>query len=162
MLAGVAAGLGRAVGGAPKLSSDTATLPGASRTAPTTTTPSSSGPTTTTPGATPTTAVAKPPGTAIGPARDVPVGGAASFQDPASGDPALALQLTKGQFVAYDAICPHAGCTVGYSSAAKLIVCPCHGSEFDPANGAVIAGPAPHGLGTIAIAEGPDGQLYAV
>jgi thiosulfate dehydrogenase [quinone] large subunit len=158
------------VGGAPHLSSDTATLPGASgTTTPTTTAPATTTPTTTAAGpaptttsAAPTTTGAKPPGTAIGPARDVPVGGAATFQDPGSGDPALALQLTKGQFVAYDAICPHAGCTVGYSSAAKLIVCPCHGSEFNPANGAVIAGPAPHGLSTIAIAEGPDGQLYAV
>ena len=46
--------------------------------------------------------------------------------------------------VAYSAICTHLGCTV----LAKLnnqgdIVCPCHGSQFDPANGAsVVRGPA--------------------
>lgn len=97
---------------------------------------------------------------AIGPASDVPVDGAARFTDPASGDPGLALQLTQGSFVAYDAVCPHAGCTVGYSSAARLIVCPCHGSQFEPSTGAVVAGPAPRGLGTIPITEGGDGQLY--
>jgi len=85
----------------------------------------------------------RPAGTRVGPAKDVPVGGSASFQLPSSGDPGLMLQLSSGSFLAYDAICPHAGCTVGYSSAAKLIVCPCHGSEFNPSNGDVIQGPAP-------------------
>jgi thiosulfate dehydrogenase [quinone] large subunit len=90
----------------------------------------------------------------------VPVGGSARFTDPASGDPGLVLQLTKGSYVAYDAVCPHAGCTVGYSPAAQLIVCPCHGSEFNPATGAVEVGPATRGLETIKVAEGGDGQLY--
>jgi len=90
----------------------------------------------------------------------VPVGGAARFTDPATGDPSIVLQLSKGTFVAYDAICPHAGCTVGYAGGAKLLVCPCHGSEFDPANGNVLTGPAPRGLQPIAVAESGDGQLY--
>lgn len=67
-------------------------------------------------------------GTAIGPAADVPVGQAASFQDPATGDPSIVIQPRSGQFVAFDAVCPHAGCTVGYDAAAKVIICPCHGS----------------------------------
>jgi len=64
------------------------------------------------------------------------------------------LQLSSGSFLAYDAICPHAGCTVGYSSAAKLIVCPCHGSEFNPSNGDVIQGlpPRPH---VVPVAKAP-------
>lgn len=119
--------------------------------------------TTATPAAPPTSgATATPPGTALGPASDVPVGGAATFIDPASGDPGLVIRRTAGQFIAFDAVCPHAGCTVGYSASNNLIVCPCHGSEFDPSTGAVIAGPAPRGLRTIQIAEGPNGQLYAV
>ena len=119
--------------------------------------------TTATPAPPPTSgATATPPGTALGPASDVPVGGAATFTDPASGDPGLVIQRTAGQFIAFDAVCPHAGCTVGYSASNNLIVCPCHGSEFDPSTGAVIAGPAPQGLRTIEIAEGANGQLYAV
>ena len=92
-------------------------------------------------------------------AKQVPVGGAAQFTDPKTGHPGLVLQPSKGQFFAYDAVCPHAGCTVGYSPAANLIVCPCHGSEFDPTNGAVISPPAPHGLTPIHVAEATNGEL---
>jgi thiosulfate dehydrogenase (quinone) large subunit len=161
--AGLAAGLGRLVGGAkPSSAAGTATLPGPSTSAAgsTTTSTSAAAPAGGTSPATTGTTGSTPSGSAIGPASDVPVGGAARFTDPASGDPGLVLQLTEGSFVAYDAICPHAGCTVGYSTAAKLIVCPCHGSEFNPDTGAVEVGPATRGLGTIHVAEGSDGQLY--
>ena len=82
-------------------------------------------------------------------------------QDPATGDPGLVLQLTQGQFVAFDAVCPHAGCTVGYSQGAKLIVCPCHGSEFDPTTGAVVSPPAPRGLTQIHLTVNANGELLA-
>ncbi len=135
--AGAAAGLGRAVGGAksPDGAGTSVLSPGA---------PVASGSTTSTtaaaPGAT-TTTTAQAAGTRIGLASQVPVGGAATFTDPKTGDPGLVLQLTKDQFVAYDAVCPHAGCTVGYASGARLIVCPCHGSEFDPSTGSVVSPP---------------------
>jgi thiosulfate dehydrogenase [quinone] large subunit len=101
-----------------------------------------------------------PPGTAIGPASDVPVGQAASFKDPASGDPSIVIQPHPGGFLAFDAVCPHAGCTVGYDAASKIIVCPCHGSQFNASTGAVETGPAATGLTKLVIAEGSDGQLY--
>ena len=101
-----------------------------------------------------------PSGTAIGPAADVPVGQAASFQDPATGDPSIVIQPRSGQFVAFDAVCPHAGCTVGYDPTAKVIFCPCHGSQFNANTGAVEVGPAATGLTKLAIAEGSNGQLY--
>ena len=78
-----------------------------------------------------------PAGTAIGPAKDVPVGGAASFADPRTGDPSIVIQATAGKFVAFDAVCPHAGCTVEYDQSAALVICPCHGSQFNAATGAV-------------------------
>jgi thiosulfate dehydrogenase [quinone] large subunit len=99
-------------------------------------------------------------GTAVGPAREVPVGGSARFTDPTSGDPALVLRPETSTFVAFDAVCPHAGCTVAYQRAVDLIVCPCHGSQFNPETGAVEVGPAPHGLARIPISEGTNGQLY--
>ncbi len=158
--AGAAAGLGRAVGGAPSpggAGTSALSPTGASGGAGTTTTTAApaAGPTTTT-----TTAPAAA-GKRIGLASQVPVGGAATFTDPATGDPGLVLQLTKDQFVAYDAICPHAGCTVGYAPGAKLIVCPCHGSEFDPTTGAVVSPPAPRGLTPIHVAVSADGSLLA-
>ena len=154
VVAGTAAGLGRAVGGAASPGSQGVTLrprsgaSSASSSVPTTTAPDSSAPTTT-----------APLGTPIGSASEVPVGGAGRFTDPKTGDPGLVLQLAKGQFVAYDAVCPHAGCTVGYSSAANLIVCPCHGSEFDPSTGAVVRPPAPHGLSPIQVTVDAAGEL---
>jgi thiosulfate dehydrogenase (quinone) large subunit len=101
-----------------------------------------------------------PPGTAVGPASDVPVGQAASFTDPASGDPSIVIRPSSGTFVAFDAVCPHAGCTVGYDPSVKLIICPCHGSQFNASTGAVEVGPAATGLTKLGIAEGPNGQLY--
>jgi len=157
--AGATAAFGRVVGGS-RSPSGAPTLPGANSSSSTTAAPTTTAPrasTTTAPSAPATT---RPPGTRIGPARDVPVGGAASFQDPNTGDPSLVVQPTAGTFLAFDAVCPHAGCTVEYASSAKLFVCPCHGSEFNGSTGAVEVGPATRGLGHIGIAEGGDGQLY--
>jgi thiosulfate dehydrogenase (quinone) large subunit len=145
IVAGVAAGLGRLAGGTAK----TAWV----SSLPSTAAPRAAG-----------TAVGSqghvPSGTAIGPARDVPVGQAASFTDPATGGPSIVIQPRAGKFVAFDAVCPHAGCTVSYDPTAKLIVCPCHGSEFSASTGAVELGPAATGLTRITIAESRDGQLY--
>lgn len=142
VVAAADAGLGRAAGGVKSANGQSVTLgTNRSRTHNTTTTlPNGSG-------------------TPIGSASQVPVGEGAQFTDPRTGDPGLVIQLSKGRFVAYDAICPHAGCTVGYSAAAKLIVCPCHGSEFDPSTGAVVSPPAQQGLGTIPITVDARGEL---
>ncbi len=107
------------------------------------------------------TAKPKPAGTKIGPATAVPVAGSAAFQDPASGDPAIVVQPKAGSFLGFDAVCPHAGCTVGYDQQRVRFVCPCHGSEFNGTTGAVENGPATRGLRRIPVAEGSDGQLYA-
>jgi thiosulfate dehydrogenase (quinone) large subunit len=101
-----------------------------------------------------------PPGQAIGPASGVPVGQAASFTDPSSGDPSLVIQPSAGTFVAFDAVCPHVGCPVDYDAAQKVIACPCHGSQFNASTGAVEVGPATTGLKKLAVAEGSNGQLY--
>jgi len=175
--------LGRAIGAAPSTSTATPELGGGnqpgtsvSALAPTTTvvgpagTTTTAGPTsattTTAPSSGPTTTAvpsgSTPPGKALGLATQVPVGGAAMFQDPATGDPGIVIQQTAGKFVAFDAVCPHAGCTVGYSATNDLIVCPCHGSEFNPATGAVEQGPATQGLRPIQVAQGPNGELYAI
>ena len=99
-------------------------------------------------------------GVELGAARDVPVGTAATFTIPATGDPGIVVQASEGVFDAYDAVCPHAGCTVGYYAQNHVFACPCHGSQFLVANGDVISGPAPHGLAKLTVVEGPDGNLY--
>ena len=90
--------------------------------------------------------------------RACPVGGSASFTDPKSGDPSLVIQQTAGDFVAFDAVCPHAGCTVAYQTSARIIACPCHGSEFNPRTGAVIRGRPPIGLTKIKVDQGAERQ----
>jgi thiosulfate dehydrogenase [quinone] large subunit len=148
LLGGVAAGLGRLAGGVKDNSGTAATLASPAQTS----APVPAGPT---PGA------SHPAGTKLGPAKDVPVGQAASFSDPRTGDPSIVIQPRAGKFVAFDAVCPHAGCTVQYDPSNTILVCPCHGSQFNAATGAVETGPAATGLRPITIAEGSDGQLYA-
>lgn len=121
------------------------------------------------PGSTPTTRGSggsggdgKPPGRPVGLASGVPVGGSAAFNDPATGDTSLVIQPVQGRFLAFDAICPHEGCTVQYFHSQGEFICPCHGSRFNASTGAVLQGPASTGLTSIRIAEGPDGELYAV
>jgi thiosulfate dehydrogenase [quinone] large subunit len=81
----------------------------------------------------------------------LPVGGAVGFTDPSVG-PAALLRLSGDQVVAYGRTCTHAGCLVGYDQSAEILVCPCHGAEFDPAHDAQpIAGPAPTPLPSIKV-----------
>ena len=144
-LGGIAAGLGRAAGGV-KSTGSGAALPSHPASAP------QQGP---------TASGGKPSGTAIGPAKDVPVGGAAQFTDPRTGDPSIVIQPKAGKFLAFDAVCPHAGCTVQYDPPAAAFICPCHGSQFNAATGAVESGPSPAGLAPISISKGGNGDLYA-
>ncbi|HTY95447.1 MAG TPA: Rieske 2Fe-2S domain-containing protein [Solirubrobacteraceae bacterium] len=153
--AGAAAGLGRAVGGTKPEASPVSLTPPRTPEHSTTTTVAPTGS-----GAATATTAAPPPGIAIGAAKDVPVGGSAHFTDPNTQSPSLVIQLKRNSFLAYDAVCPHAGCTVGYLASQQIIACPCHGSEFNPDNGDVIQGPAPRGLRRLEIAEGPNGDLY--
>ena len=114
----------------------------------------------TAPAATPS-AVTSPTGTRIGALSDLQSSGSLTFTDPASGDPAVAVALSGGSVVAFDAICTHAGCQVAYDSSQKLLTCPCHGAAFDPSRGAgVVAGPAPTPLAPIKVVIGADGEVY--
>jgi cytochrome b6-f complex iron-sulfur subunit len=78
-------------------------------------------------------------GQAIARTSEVAPGSALKFEN--SGQPAVLVHLQSGDFVAYSAVCTHQGCTVAYKNG--QLVCPCHGSVFDPADGAeVVHGPA--------------------
>lgn len=120
------------------------TLPGTAGSAPGA--PSSAAPGTASPEPAATPAPTATPGTPTGPViatlDQLKPRHALAFQDPATGDPAILVRLANAHVVAYDAVCTHAGCTVGYDSGSGLLLCPCHGAVFDPAQaGAVLAGP---------------------
>lgn len=80
-------------------------------------------------------------GATLGASADVPVGGGTVFAD----QQVVVTQPSAGVFHAFSAVCPHQGCTVG-EVADGLIVCPCHGSTFDVADGSVVRGPAARSL----------------
>jgi thiosulfate dehydrogenase [quinone] large subunit len=82
----------------------------------------------------------------------LPPNNAVSFTIPSNGDPGILIHLAGGQFVAYDALCTHAGCQVDYDPGSKLLLCPCHGAAFDPAqSGAAVQLPATQPLPPVAI-----------
>jgi len=62
--------------------------------------------------------------------------------------------------VAYSAVCTHTGCDgFAWTTEKQMYKCPCHDSEFDPADGArVTGGPAPRRLPALPL-KIVDGQL---
>jgi len=90
--------------------------------------------------------------------NDVPANQSLEFLLP-SGEPAVLVHNDSG-YSAYVAICTHEGCQVSYSSARKVLACPCHGAQFSAANGQVVRGPARRPLSPVAVTVGPDGSVY--
>ncbi len=110
-----------------------------------------------------TAAAASAPGLLLGSAKTLRPNQALAYTDPASGDPALLVRLLDSRLVSYDAVCTHAGCTVGYDPTRRLLACPCHGALFDPTRGAaVVGGPAPSPLGALAIRVDAQENVYAL
>ena len=80
-------------------------------------------------------------GQAIAKQSEVAANTAFPFTDAETGQQGVLVHLEDGGFAAYSAVCTHQACTVAYKDG--KLACPCHGSVFDPANGAeVLNGPA--------------------
>ncbi|MET8626092.1 Rieske (2Fe-2S) protein [Kitasatospora sp. NPDC004669] len=77
----------------------------------------------------------------LGPASAIPEGGGKVFRE----QKIVVTQPTAGQYKAFSAKCTHAGCIVDQVKK-EQIQCPCHGSRFGIADGAVQDGPAPSPL----------------
>ncbi len=73
------------------------------------------------------------------------------------------MNWTVDNIVAYSKICTHVGCPVAlYEQTTHHILCPCHQSTFDAANGAnVIFGPAARALPQLPLTVDSDGYLVA-
>jgi len=64
--------------------------------------------------------------------------------------------------VAYEQACTHQAVTVHYDPATHTLVCPAHGSIFDPANGGkVLQGPATRPLPAVTVRVNVDGTITA-
>jgi cytochrome b6-f complex iron-sulfur subunit len=77
----------------------------------------------------------------------IPVGGAVSATS--GSDPIVIAHPTAGKVAAFSAVCTHMGCTVAPQG--DTYVCPCHGSTYDAATGAVLSGPAPAPLASFPV-----------
>jgi ubiquinol-cytochrome c reductase iron-sulfur subunit len=73
------------------------------------------------------------------------------------------MNWTVDNIVAYSKICTHVGCPVAlYEQTTHHILCPCHQSTFDAANGAnVIFGPAPRALPQLPLMLDAEGYIVA-
>lgn len=98
-------------------------------------------------------AAASAAGAAAAKLADIPVGGATVAE--IAGQKVVLAQPEAGKVVAFDATCPHRGCVV--APAGAKLTCPCHGSTFDAATGAVEQGPATTGLKSLPATVSGDG-----
>ncbi|MEU9717269.1 Rieske (2Fe-2S) protein [Streptomyces sp. NPDC047976] len=97
------------------------------------------------------------PGTVAEPlvkASAVPVGGGMVLKE----QKVVVTQPTAGSFRCFTAVCPHQGCLVDKVENGT-IDCPCHGSKFKVADGAVAHGPAVKPLAEKKIAVSPEGEI---
>lgn len=85
-----------------------------------------------------TTAPAKPTGTLLGMASQIPVGGGVVF----ASHQVVVTQPMAGTYKAFSSECTHAGCQCNNVSNG-MISCPCHGAAFSISDGSVLQGPAP-------------------
>jgi len=78
-----------------------------------------------------------PSGGAVGKTSEVPVGSGKIF----AAEKVVVTQPTKGDFLAFSAVCTHQGCVVA-DIKGEDIDCTCHGSKFSIKDGSVVNGPA--------------------
>lgn len=148
LVAGLTAFVGRAVGGTKHLAAVATRAPTSAAPVPSSTVvASSSVPRSGAPIS--SSAHTAPAGVSVGSATAVAVGQALSVTDPVDGNPAWVVHIAADTFVAFSAICTHAGCPVQFDAAAAQFICPCHGGMFDARTGQVLQGPPPSPLPAI-------------
>ena len=76
-------------------------------------------------------------------------------------DKLLLLRAPDGEIIALSTTCTHRGCDVRWNDERHLIVCPCHGSEYD-LNGGNLKGPAKRPLHRYAVQTRADGLEVAL
>jgi Rieske Fe-S protein len=83
---------------------------------------------------------------ALATTAEIPVGGGMVLTD----QRIVITQPSRGEFMAFSAVCTHQGQTVG-EVADNTITCAYHGSQYDAATGDVVTGPATAGLEPVKI-----------
>ena len=88
-------------------------------------------------------------GAVLAKVSQVPVGGGA-LVDAGTNGLVLLTQPQPGEVRAFNPTCPHAGAKVSPPHG-NVITCPAHGSQFNATTGALLRGPAPHGLAAVPV-----------
>lgn len=81
-------------------------------------------------------AKAKPSGTLLGAASQIPVGGGVVF----ASHQVVVTQPMAGTYKAFSSVCTHAGCQCN-NVTSGMITCPCHGAAFSISDGTALQGP---------------------
>ncbi|MDT7700106.1 MAG: hypothetical protein QOJ30_2431 [Pseudonocardiales bacterium] len=87
-------------------------------------------------------------GTPVVALANIPIGQSVAATG-AGGQQLIVTRTSAGSAVAHSAICTHQGCAV--APAGTQLHCPCHGSAFNAADGAVLHGPAASPLPAVAV-----------
>ncbi|MBI3463101.1 MAG: Rieske (2Fe-2S) protein [Planctomycetes bacterium] len=66
---------------------------------------------------------------------------------------AVYLRKAGEKIECFSAICPHAGCFVGFNSEAKQFRCPCHTSAFELDGARIEPSPSPRSMDTLELDE---------
>src|SRR4029453_18948312 len=81
----------------------------------------------------------------------------ADLTDPGSRQPTQPIgavylrKLADGQVACFNAICPHAGCFVGFAADRKVFQCPCHTSSFQLDGQRILPSPSPRNMDDLAV-----------
>lgn len=84
------------------------------------------------------------------------------FEYPTRNDPAVLLRSAAGEYYAFSRKCSHAGCSVEFDGARRILKCPCHKGAFDARIGNVMYGPAQRPLDQIVLQLRAGGEVWAV
>ncbi len=60
-------------------------------------------------------------------------------------------KLADGHVECFNAICPHAGCFVGFAADRKIFQCPCHTSSFELDGQRIMPSPSPRKMDPLAV-----------
>jgi menaquinol-cytochrome c reductase iron-sulfur subunit len=64
---------------------------------------------------------------------------------------AVYLRRIDGKVECFNAICPHAGCFVGYAADRKVFQCPCHTSSFELDGQRILPSPSPRNMDELTV-----------
>jgi Rieske Fe-S protein len=68
-------------------------------------------------------------------------------------------KVADGAVECFNAICPHAGCFVGYSADRRVFQCPCHTSSFELDGQRILPSPSPRDMDSLQV-ELKEGEVW--